>query len=292
MTAVFFAWNGNTVANKTLQEWDWATRPLHILVSWPYLRGYRKEEPTYPGKPLSTILDSGAFSAWKSGKKVDIDALIAEVKKGYWDECVALDVIGDSDGSVRNSLYMLEQGCTVIPVFHYGESWDVLKEYCRLFPHVGLSCRFGEPMAKSVAWVEQCFARHWPHLFHSFGWVDARILDRVPFDTADAATWQLAPAAFGTWKSFGEKLSIPSSLKSEVRFTTEIEHYLALQRRLEEKWAHQLHSLRLASLGPSLTSRRTLWTSSPGKEVPSTSPSTAQSSRRSAPSPDSPTSRS
>jgi hypothetical protein len=267
VTAIFLAWNGNTVANKTLQEWDWVNKPLHILVAFPYLRGYKKERPSY-GEPLCTMLDSGAFSAWKSGHEVDIDELIHEVKIGGWDESVALDVIGDSAGSVKNAFYMKEAGIDVIPVFHYGEDWGVLAEYCHNFAHVGLSCRFGEANNDSIRWVEQCFARHWPHCFHSFGWISEKILDRVPFDTADAATWQLAPAAYGVWKSYnGAKLSIPSSLTTGVRFTTEIEHYLNIQLRLEERWKKELTPIRQSSLGSRLASRRMLSTWSPGKDI-------------------------
>lgn len=261
MTALFFAWNGNSWANKTLVEWDWEAKPLHVLVSYAYLRGYRKASVDY-GRPLSTMLDSGAFTAWKSGKTVDIDALIEECKSGGWDECVALDVIGDSEGSVRNSHYMRNAGVNVIPVFHYGEPWEVLEEYCEHFGHVGLSCRFGEPVKKSIAWVEQCFARKWPHLFHSFGWVDMRILERVPFDTADAATWQMGPTAFGNWKSFGgRRLGVRCNNESNLRLSSEIEFYLDWQQRLEDRWAKQLKPLRLSTLGESLTKRRTLWTS-------------------------------
>ena len=160
---------------------------------------------------------------------------------------------------------MNEAGVSVIPVFHYGEDWGVLKEYCGTFPHVGLSCRFGESVKDSIRWVEQCFARSWPHCFHSFGWISEQILDRVPFDTADASTWVLAPSAFGRWQSFGgAKLSI-SSTNPELRYTTEIEHYLDIQLRLEERWKKELTPLRLSSLCSNLASRRMLSTWSPGK---------------------------
>jgi len=269
MTAIFLAWNGNAWAHSSLVEWDWENRPVHMLCSYAYLKAYRKAAADY-GRPLSAMLDSGAFTAWKSGIPVDLDAYINEVKTGgcttvtgeffQWDQCVALDVIGDSEGSVKNAHYMREQGLNVIPVFHYGEPWEILHEYCEHFPHVGLSCRFGEPVKKSIAWVEQCFSREWPHLFHSFGWVDLRILDRVPFDTADAATWQLAPTAFGFWKSYGAKLSVRCNNESKLRLFTELEYYLDMQRHLEERWTKELKPLRLATLGESLTKRRTLWT--------------------------------
>ena len=270
MTAIYFAWSANR-CHETMQRWDWTKLPLHVLVAFPYLPQWLQRCGTYNGRPLSMMLDSGAYSAWKSGQKVDIEALIATSIAGGWDECVALDVIGDSAGSVRNALYMKAQGAPVFPVFHYGEPWSVLADYCSEFGRVGLSCQFGEPQAKSIAWVEQCFSRQWPHLFHSFGWVSDKILSRVPFDTADASTWHLAPQAFGTWRSFGAKLSVKrfGTGEDESLLTTEVDHYLALQRRLEDQWAKQLHDRRLSTLGEYLTRRRTLWTAFPGEAAPS-----------------------
>lgn len=259
MTAIYFAWNHSTYGRLSLQEWDWENQPLHLLVSYEYLKQYRAN-PVPDGAPLSMMLDSGAFSAWKSGRSIDIDALIEECRRPEWDECVALDVIGDSEGSIRNSHYMREAGLNVIPVFHYGEPWEVLTEYCKFFGHVGLSCRFGEPMKKSLGWVEQCFARGWPHLFHSFGWVARPILERVPFDTADASTWTLAPSAYGRWPSMDNAhLPVRCTLDNNMRLFTEIDFYLRMQRDLEERWNKELHPIRLATLGESLTSRRTLW---------------------------------
>jgi hypothetical protein len=269
MTAIFLAWNSNPWAHRSLAEWDWENRPIHLLASFAYLKEFKKQAVEY-GRPLSVMLDSGAYTAWKSGKTIDIDALVAEVLEGQcpsteggfeWDQCVALDAIGDPERSMVNARYMQEKGCRVIPVFHYGEPWEVLEEYCQLFGHVGLSCRFGESIPDAIRWVEQCFARQWPHLFHSFGWIDSRILLRVPFDTCDAATWQMAPTAFGRWMSYGG-IKLPKvrcNNASELRIFTEIEHYLKLQRKLEERWHKQLTPLRQSILGESLTNRRTLW---------------------------------
>ena len=284
MTAVFFAWHGNSWTENTLSRWDWGKRPIHILVALPYLQGYERRSVNY-GAPLSTILDSGAFSTWKSGMKIDIDDLIARSRSGYWDECVALDVIGDSEGSVKNALYMKQQGATVIPVFHYGEDWGVLRDYCAEFGRVGLSCRFGEPEKDSLRWVDQCFSRAWPHLFHSFGWVIPRTLVAVPFDTADASSWQQGPTAFGSWYAFdGKKIGLRCNKDNPaVVLDAEIEHCLEMQQRLEELWARDLHDLRLATLGESLTRRRTLSTSFPGEVGASWSRFSAASSRLTAP---------
>jgi len=266
VTAIFLAYSTGTIAHLTMRAWDWRQKPLHILVAFPYLGTWLRRFAEYDAPPLSTMLDSGAFSAWQSGKTIDIDALIETANLGGWDECVALDVIGDSAGSVRNSLYMKSKGVNVIPVFHYGEAWSVLADYCAAFGRVGLSCRFGEPQTKSVAWVEQCFARQWPHLFHSFGWVTEKILARVPFDTADTSSWHTAPEVYGRWQSYGAALRVKSfgTGEHEALETTEVDFFLAMQRRLEEQWADQLHDLRLATLGESLTRRRRLWTSSAG----------------------------
>jgi hypothetical protein len=178
-----------------MRSWGWAEHPIGILVAMPYLRGFRRHwSPEW--SPLGYMLDSGAFSAWKSGKPTDIDALIEEAKRPPWTEVVGLDVIGSAEGTRRNMDTMRARGCAAMPVFHHGDPMEFLDYYCEHWDKVGISCRFGESRAESVRFVEQCFARAWPHRFHSFGWTEPAMLRSVPFHSADSSTWKAASEKF------------------------------------------------------------------------------------------------
>lgn len=201
---------------------------MNILVSFVYLDNYNKH-----GVPARyTMLDSGAFSAWKTGKTIDIEALKNEMRNDRWNELVSLDVVGDSEKSVAQYDELRVEFPSAIPVFHYGEPWAALEHYCEHAPKVGLSCRFGEPTKKSYQWLDQCFARHWPHGFHSFGFVSERALLEYPFASADSSTWVRNPAAFGIWISYRCQLSA----KGMKSLAAQVHHYLDFQERVRVRW--------------------------------------------------------
>jgi hypothetical protein len=239
MSKIFIAWSDSPTCAATFKNWDWKKRPVRFLVSFVYLKAFRKWFAEESPSIRSSMLDSGAYSAWKSGHTIAIDDLIKESKEGGWDETVALDVIGDDEGSKKNAEYMSARGSNAFPVFHYGEPWELLNEYCAQYEKVGISCRFGEPVPASVAWVEKCFARNWPHKFHSFGWVKKDVLKAFPFHSADTANWQ-QPAMYGRWISFG---NMRRGERGTLSVRAEIEMYLKLERELETRWKKTLHTL-------------------------------------------------
>jgi hypothetical protein len=261
MTDIFFAYN--SAAEDTFLSRNWST-PLCILTAFPYLRAW--ERVAGIAKVRRLMLDSGAYSAWNSGLTIDINELIEAILKGSWDLAVTLDVIGDPHASLKNALQMKAAGCHAMPVFHVGEPWEILDEYCKEFDIVGLSCRFGEPLSESYKFTEDCFRRQWPKQFHSFGWVSKDILTRYPFSTADTASWVRQPRQFGTSRLLGEinanrrnsqKLSIRGSYKAKVSLEGEIQYYLKLQRFLKFRWRKELErwTTPLAISGKSQTTR-------------------------------------
>lgn len=233
MTYCYLAFGANPNSINTLANCDWKDRCPKILVSYFYLKTYNLHKHKY--HPTHTMLDSGAYSAWNSGKTIDIDALCEEIKNPYWKEAVGLDVIGDAEGSLKNALYMKRKGVNAMPVFHIGDPWEILQEYCKQFDKVGLSCRFGESIKTSDLWNDQCFARQWPHKFHSFGWLAEKSMMRVPFHSADSSSWALGPGAFGTWREFG-KLSI----RGKIDLTAQVDSVLRMERRLQTRWKKEM----------------------------------------------------
>lgn len=213
-----------------------------LLVSYVYLDKFRKMEHKYHYRDW--IMDSGAFSAWASGKEIDIHQYIEVCKRltvedKRMTEIIALDVIGSDKGSLRNSLIMRDAGVVAMPVFHLGDDWGILKEYLDGWDKVGLSCSFWDNKKESYKFYDQCFAKGWPKKFHSFGWVEEEMLLRYPFHSADSSSWEIGPCAFGRWRTFG-KMSMRGSsqdLRAEVKW------YLDLEARLALKWGPQFRKL-------------------------------------------------
>lgn len=69
------------------------------------------------------FLDSGAFTAWKSGKPIELDdycKFIEELPIKPW-RYLMLDVIGDPEATMRNYETMLDRGFKPVPIFTRGE---------------------------------------------------------------------------------------------------------------------------------------------------------------------------
>lgn len=215
---------------------------MNILVAFPFVDVWHAENE---GKgnawaTKATMLDSGAFSAWSAGKVIDMDALCVEAKKPCWDEVVALDVIGDAENSLVNSLEMKARGLTVMPVFHFGDPWEILQEYKEQFGRIGIASGHGAPFAERIKWTEQCFSHAYPAQFHSFGWVQKKVLLQFPFRTADSSSWA-AGTRFGVSKQMPglriPKKSEVGASNADLRF--EVLKYLEIQTELEERWKYE-----------------------------------------------------
>lgn len=239
---LYFATGTSTELLKTtFGPWDWQVNPINCLVTFPFIKAWDEANPDPPWPVKKTILDSGAFSAWNSGKVIDFEALCAEAAKPRWDEAVALDVIGHPEDSLANALRMKERGLKVMPVFHFAEPWDILLEYKNQFDRVGLSCRFGEPIKKSMSWLEQCFTRAYPCQFHSFGWVSEKALIALPFATADTASWHTG-IRFGKGQAM-PGIRIPKRTEAGPQvydLRADVHHYLRLEGRVINRWQKEL----------------------------------------------------
>ena len=67
MRRLYIAWSSSETCDVTFRDWDWENRPVRFLVSFVYLKEYREWCKTRNPTVRTTMLDSGAYSAWKSG---------------------------------------------------------------------------------------------------------------------------------------------------------------------------------------------------------------------------------
>lgn len=242
MTRLYVTFYPPAAAVNALARHDWASTPnVGLLVSFFFIKEWEQVKLRFHSRPARLLLDSGAFSAWNSGQTIDIDALIAETKTGKWDETIALDVIGDSKGSTLNAAKMAAAGSPAFPVFHIGEPWSLLRDYCAEHAKVGLSCLFGEKKRDSLRFYDGCFARCYPHRFHSFGWVEERMLMRFPFHSADSSSWAMGPLNFGRWPAFrGHVGNLRFKIPQErVDLRSSIHNLGALADKVCGRWASE-----------------------------------------------------
>lgn len=222
-----------------------------LLVSYFYYKNFAaiRNKCTF----RDYVLDSGAFSAFNTGKQIDLQQyidfcgkMLAEDRK--LTEVFSLDVIGDAAASARNCEEMHRQGVPAIPTFHYGSDFSILEDLCNRYPKVALGGMVGKPLRSKVLidrFVGQCFARVWPKKLHGFGLASEELWNRYPFHSTDATTWVLRPSAYGTWRSYGGKTKGMSVRGGNQKLRPEVDWYLEIERQLQARWKKQMEQLDL-----------------------------------------------
>lgn len=138
---------------------------------------------------IRMVLDSGAFTAWKKGKPINVDdycRFIENLEFKPW-RYFSLDVIGDPDGSMRNYETMINRGFSPVPIFTRGECVSVLDDLYKTSDVVGVGGLVGTPGnagfvngimkkigARKVHWLGFTkieFIKHYkPYMCDSSGW--------------------------------------------------------------------------------------------------------------------------
>jgi len=220
-----------------------------MLCSYFYLWKFDMIRGESPGIAMRDwSMDSGAFTAWAQGEKIDLEAYTRTcVERFRADpalvEVFVLDAIDDPEQTLANVEWMWKHGVPAIPVYHYGEPEKYLLHYAQHYPKLALggvaSLRGGD----RHKWMRQCFARVWPALVHGFAVTAETDLLCVPWDSVDSSSWQ-GPAQYGLSKAFnvnsggnvrGRKAKMRSSYRALAR--PEVDWYLNLE--LKAKGRHR-----------------------------------------------------
>ncbi|MBU2527662.1 MAG: hypothetical protein KKC03_13785 [Bacteroidetes bacterium] len=148
------------------------------------------------------ILDSGAFSVWNKGVKIDINKYKEKIKlvPKNWIK-VSLDVIPKTgstskeiekccDESLENFLFLYKADKNILPVFHYGESSKYLKKYLDRCGYIGLSPANDTMEVVKRRFLSECFSIVKDSCkTHGFGYCSSRGLTIFPFYSIDSTTW-------------------------------------------------------------------------------------------------------
>lgn len=150
------------------------------------------------------FLDSGAFSAFTKGVKVDVEAYcryidsncdILEEVDGR--PCASvLDGIGDPRLTWENQARMEALGVTPLPCFHYGEDERYLDWYVENYPYITLGGMVPISTPQLVHWLDRIWKDHLcdrhgvPKLkVHGFGLTTISLMERYPWYSVDSSSW-------------------------------------------------------------------------------------------------------
>lgn len=169
---------------------------LNLLVAYPYMNkqilGLLKEH----AKDIRFVLDSGAFTAWKAGKSIDLDtycAFLDELPIKPW-RYFALDVVGDPKATKQNYEAMLKRGYKPVPIFTRGEEIDELDWYYNTSDVVGIGGLVGTEGNRGF--VKGIMERVGKRRVHWLGFTELTYMKLFRPYMADSSSWEMG-ARFG-----------------------------------------------------------------------------------------------
>ena len=188
-------------------------------------------------RPRLLMTDSGAYTVWRRGRRVDVDPYIEWCREwraqGHSFAHVNLDVIpedlADVDRAVEagrhNAGLMRDAGLPTIEVYHHGEDLRVLDELLERRESglpLGVSGRQSAGVREQQAFFDMVWAhvtaRHGREVppFHALGVSSRDLIFRYPWWSVDSSAWCI-PSRWGKaqnprsgeWARLSETTSLP-----------------------------------------------------------------------------------
>lgn len=174
----------------------WPDAPRYLL-SYAYA-DKMTDFGAYAGADV--VIDSGAFTAYNSGKAIDLDRYIdwlrghrKAIRFGF-----ALDVIGDHAASARNYDRMREALGTavqVVPTWHIGSPWPELERLCREADYVSIGgavpfFRQQTMLMRHLIRAHKVAREHGTSL-HGLGLTGQDVMNRLPWASVDSSSWTM-----------------------------------------------------------------------------------------------------
>lgn len=202
----------------------------HILVSYHFIKKIDMLMERLDGYlPKTFILDSGAFSVWANGGKINMfeymlfakrlrEALPSEVELNV----VNLDVLPGEMGRTptaeereqsaidgwNNMLELQKEGLKVIHVYHQHEDLKWLEKMRGHLDYIGISPANDVSMPQKLAFMDSCYAKIKDTIkTHGFAVTSPDQLYRYPLFSSDSSSW-VSAARYGTIPLFYDDLSI------------------------------------------------------------------------------------
>ncbi len=224
---LYFAgdWSGVETSDRTKITCEVTNR----LVTFAYPKLFENWLSVAKNDKGNIILDSGAFSAWNKGSKIDIKkyieyCLIAQIRaeeEGKKIYVVNLDVIPGKVGTTKNLQQftnknnkkeidraakegfmnmkkMVENKIQPIHVFHQGEGWKWLDRMLKYINYIGISPANDMSINSKRKWIYSVFSYlHKNNIkvkTHGFAVASSDVLQEFPWSSCDAASWRLSAA--------------------------------------------------------------------------------------------------
>lgn len=208
-SASVFITNFSVVANQYFERLTPIEKKMRLynpyfLESYHYLiKGSTTKRVRTDGTKV--FIDSGAFTAFTKGTKIDLNAYIDYCHKNadIIEMISVLDEINPDNvnqavkTTVNNLFEMKRQGLEgVIPTFHMGEPEEVLKFYVDNYPYISLGGMVGISVKQLMVWLDRMWSKYLTNddgtpkiKVHGFGITSLPAMLRYPWTSVDSSTW-------------------------------------------------------------------------------------------------------
>jgi len=169
----------------------------HFLESYHYIHR-DSQVKKIRAEGVKVFLDSGAFSAFTQGVKIDIAEYCDYIHKNA-DIILfpsVLDEIGDADGTWRNQQEMERRGTKPLPCYHYGEPTEILDYYISKYDYITIGGMVPISTPQLFIWLDRLWEEHLCHndgspkvKVHGFGLTSLPLMKRYPWYSVDSSTW-------------------------------------------------------------------------------------------------------
>jgi len=218
---------------------------------------YKHEHPEYTAR---IMVDSGAFTAYTKGVKIDVDDYIKFINE-YGGDCeifVAVDSIPDpknvtndcGEKTWENYLYMWERITPeyrhkLVPVFHEAEDFKWLENMLNYVhpdgskvAYIGIALSLEANDKLRIEWGEKCVniiknSSNPDVKYHCFGIGVKRVLEHLNPTSTDATSW-IKRAAFGSISIDDKPVGISDVKKELCKGSHYSERNKAYQEVVEE----------------------------------------------------------
>ncbi len=175
----------------------------NLLESFHYI-GRQRHVDMIRADGRQVFLDSGAFSMWSLGAKVDIGAYCEYIKRNddiirKEDDAIlasVMDAIGDPLGTYQNQKIMEQMGVRPLPCFHYGEDPRYLEYYAANYSYITLGGMVAQSTEALLPWLDDIWEKHLTDAsgrpkvkVHGFGLTTPVLMRRYPWYSVDSSSW-------------------------------------------------------------------------------------------------------
>lgn len=213
--------------------------PVSLLVAVPFWPDFVKHRHKFNVRRV--MLDSGAFTAWNSGKEIGYEYWRDVARSSGADEIISLDAIGDAKKTRENWERALSDGLVTWPTYHQFEPVSYLRHYAANSPKMCLG-GVAKGAKGKVAWFRSCMSVAYPARVHALGAASEEAVLCAPFHSSDASSWCFAPAAMGQWAGYtGKQMRIAT--RSVRDYWVEVKEHLRRERLARARFGHLVKQL-------------------------------------------------